>query len=112
MPKATIIITTHHRPHLLPRAVESALCAGTDVEVVVVDDASTDETARVCESLQDVRYVRVERNQGVAGARNIGILASSGQYISFLDDDDVRLAHSLDAQVEALEAAKEAGMIY
>jgi glycosyltransferase involved in cell wall biosynthesis len=56
--------------------------------------------------------VRIERNQRVAGARNVGILASSGEYLSFLDDDDVRLAHTLDAQIEALESAPEAGMIY
>lgn len=46
MTKASIIITTHNRPHLLPRAVESARAAGSDVEIVVVD-ASTDENAAV-----------------------------------------------------------------
>jgi hypothetical protein len=112
MPRASIIITTHNRPHLVARAVESARLSGKDVEVIVVDDASTDETAKVCRALEGVHYVRVERNQRVAGARNIGILASSSEYLSFLDDDDVRLAHTLDAQVEALEAAPEAGMIY
>lgn len=112
MPRASIIITTHNRPHLLARAVESAQMAGEDVEVIVVDDASTDETADVCRALKGIRYVRVERNQRVAGARNVGILASSSEYLSFLDDDDVRLAHTLDAQVLALEAAPEAGMIY
>jgi glycosyltransferase involved in cell wall biosynthesis len=47
MPLTSIIITTHNRPHLLTRAVESARAAGTNVEVVVVDDASTDETDSV-----------------------------------------------------------------
>ncbi|HVG32526.1 MAG TPA: glycosyltransferase family A protein [Pyrinomonadaceae bacterium] len=112
MPRASIIITTHNRPHLLPRAVESARLAGSDVEIIVVDDASTDETAKVCRALDGIRYVRVERNQGVAGARNVGILASASEYLCFLDDDDVRLAHTLDAQVEALASAPEAGMIY
>jgi len=111
-PNVSIIIPTHSRPHLLPRAVESARGAGRGVEVVVVDDASGDETAEVCRSLEGVRYVRLDCNQGVAGARNVGILSSTGEYISFLDDDDVRLPGSLDLQVAALDAAPEAGLVY
>ena len=109
MPRVSVIIPTHERPHLLARAVASARAAGTDVEVIVVDDASTDQTAEVCRNLSDIHYVRVERNQGVAGARNIGILVSTASYIAFLDDDDLRLPGSLDIQIEALEAHPEAG---
>jgi hypothetical protein len=112
MPKASIIITTHNRPHLLPRAVSSARASGTDVEVVVVDDASLDETAAVCKELPGINYVRVEHNQRVAGARNIGVVASRGEYLSFLDDDDTRLADSLDTQIEALVREPQAGLIY
>jgi glycosyltransferase involved in cell wall biosynthesis len=112
MSQASVIITTHDRPHLLPHAIESARMAGTDVEIIVVDDASTDETANVCRNYSDICYVRIERNRKVAGARNVGILASSREYISFLDDDDVRLPHSLDIQIEALASAPEAGFVY
>jgi hypothetical protein len=110
--KASIIITTHNRPHLLPQAVSSARGSGTDVEIVVVDDASKDETANVCRGLSDIVYVRVERNQKVADARNVGLLASTGDFISFLDDDDLRLPQSLDFQIEALEATPEAALVY
>jgi hypothetical protein len=112
MSLTSIIIPTHNRPHLLTRAVESARAAGTNIEVVVVDDASTDETASVCQTLGGIKYVRVERNQRVAGARNVGLLASSGEYVTFLDDDDVRLPNSLDEQVKLLEADKQAGLIF
>jgi glycosyltransferase involved in cell wall biosynthesis len=113
MPAVSIIITTHNRPHLVVRAVESARAASrNEVEIVVVDDASKDETAQVCRSIVDINYVRAERNQGVAGARNLGILQSSGEYLSFLDDDDVRLTGSLEAQVEALASVPEAAFIY
>jgi glycosyltransferase involved in cell wall biosynthesis len=113
MAEVSIIITTHNRPHLLARAVESAHSASRrDVEVVVVDDASIDDTAHVCRRLQNVKYVRVERNQGVAFARNVGIHASRGEYLSFLDDDDVRLEGSLDEQIAALDSTPEAGFIY
>lgn len=112
MPRVSIIIATHNRAHLLPRAVESARGAGGDAELVVVDDASTDGTAAVCRAMPGVRYVRVERNQRLGGARNVGILASRGELITFLDDDDVRLPGSLDLQVAALDSAPEAGFVY
>lgn len=112
MPRTSIIIATHSRPQLLPKAIESARAAGTDIEVVVVDDASSDETAKVCRSLSGINYVRLDRNQRVAGARNVGLVASRGEYLTFLDDDDTRLPGSLDAQVEALAREPKAGMIY
>jgi len=111
MPGASIIIPTHNRPHLLPRAVESARAAGTDVEIIVVDDASIDETALVCRELAGVKYIRLERNQGVAGARNVGILESTGKYVAFLDDDDLRLPGSLDTQAALLDANPDVGFV-
>lgn len=111
MPTVSVIIPTHSRPHLLPRAIESAQTAGSNIEIIVVDDASTDETATICRSIPGIRYIRLERNQGVAGARNVGILVSSGKYVAFLDDDDLRLPGSLDLQAEALEANPEAGFV-
>ena len=110
--KGSIIITTHNRPHSLRRAIASAFAAGRHVEVIVVDDASTDETAKLCASIEGIEYVRVERNQGVAGARNIGLLASRGEFISFLDDDDLRLPNSLDQQIEALSKSPAAMLCY
>jgi glycosyltransferase involved in cell wall biosynthesis len=112
MTTTSIIITTHNRPHLLPKAVASAHAAGTNVEVVVVDDASTDETASVCLQLPNIKYVRLDRNQGVAGARNVGIITSSGDYLSFLDDDDSRLPNSLDVEVQTLESNPQAALVY
>ena len=112
MPRASIIITTHSRPTLLPRAIESARASGSDVEIVVVDDASSDRTADVCRSFAGIKYLRVDRNQGVAGARNIGLVASSGKYLSFLDDDDMRLPGSLDQQIRILEQRPEVRMVY
>ena len=112
MPRTSVIITTHNRPHLLPRAVQSAQAAGDDVEIVIVDDASTDHTAQVCQSFEGINYVRANRNQGVAGARNLGLVASRGEYVTFLDDDDSRLPGSIDRQLELLEREPQAAMIY
>ena len=111
MPRVSVIIPTHNRPRLLPRAVESARAAGTDVEVIVVDDASVDRTSEVCGGLAGIKYVRVDRNQGVAGARNVGLMHAEGQYIAFLDDDDLRVPGSLDLQARYLDAHPEAGFV-
>ena len=92
--------------------MESAQRAGRSVEVIVVDDASIDETTDVCRVLRGIKYVRDDRNHGVAGARNLGLLESAGEYIAFLDDDDIRLPGSLDHQLALLEAEPAAGMIY
>ena len=112
MSLTSIIITTHDRPQLLKQAVESARLTGKDIEIIVVDDASTDETRSLCRTLSGIKYVRLERNQRVAGARNVGLLASRGEFVSFLDDDDVRLPNSLDEQVTQLQADPQAGLIY
>ncbi|MEP6601594.1 MAG: glycosyltransferase family A protein [Nitrospirota bacterium] len=111
MVKVSLIIPTFNRPHLLGRAVESALTAGRDVEVIVVDDASTDATATVCADLRGIKYVRLDRNQGVAGARNVGLLESTGDFVAFLDDDDLRLRGSLDHQISLLQAVPDAGFV-
>ena len=111
MSKVSVIIPTFNRPHLLPQAVESVHRAGRDIEVIVVDDASTDSTAEVCATLREIKYIRLDRNQGVAGARNVGLLESTGEFIAFLDDDDLRLPDSLDHQVSLLEANHEAGFV-
>lgn len=111
MPRVSLIIPTHGRPQLLLRAVESAKLAGRDVELVVVDDASTDGTAEVCRELEGIKYVRLEHNLGVAGARNAGLLASTAEYVAFLDDDDLRLADSLDLQLAALARQPKAGFV-
>jgi len=96
---------------LLTRAVDSARASAVDVEIIVVDDASSDGTAAACEQLTGIKYVRAERNQGVAGARNIGIFESTAKYVAFLDDDDLRLPGSLDMQADLLDQHQDAGFV-
>lgn len=108
----SIIIATHNRATLLPVAIESALAAGPNVEVVVVDDASTDETPRVCAEFPEIRVVRLPRHGGLSAARNAGIRASRSAYIGLLDDDDRRLPNSLLAQIAALEKSPDAALCY
>jgi glycosyltransferase involved in cell wall biosynthesis len=110
--RISIIIPTFNRARLVGRAVQSALQAGGNPEVIVVDDASTDDTPAVCAEFQNVRAIRLQKNVGLGAARNVGIRASRGDYIALLDDDDMRLPDSLPAQIEALEKNPDAAFCY
>src|SRR5712692_8242294 len=100
MPNLSVVIPTHNRAGLLPRAVESVLRAGTDLEVIVVDNASADDTPQVCAHLPDIRYLRLDRNTGEGGARNVEIRGSRGGGDFCLDDDEVMLRGSIDRQLQ------------
>ncbi len=113
----TAIIPTRNRAHCLPRAIES-ICAQEgrgdlfDVEIIVVDDASTDTTPEVVRSYDAVRYVRLPEKRGVAAAMNEGLRAGDGRYVSFLGDDDEWCPHKLRVQLPPLEAQPDVGVVY
>jgi glycosyltransferase involved in cell wall biosynthesis len=101
-PLLSIIIPTHNRPHLLPRAVQSALeQTFEDIEVIVVDDAST-EKAQLPEHPK-LRIIHLPTQQGGAAARNVGTEAARGRWITYLDDDDRLLPHMAATSIEALQ---------
>src|SRR5215216_1764150 len=104
MIKVSAIIPTYNSARYLTEAVDSVLAQTVeDVEVVVIDDGSTDETELLMRGYGSrVRYLR-QQNGGVARARNRGIEESRGQYVAFLDADDVWVPNKLERQVAALE---------
>lgn len=111
-PSVSIVIPTHNRASLLAMAIESALAQTHPVEVIVVDDGSTDNTRAVVEEYgAAVRYVRTP-NGGAGGARNLGTAEARGEFIAFLDDDDLLLPSSIACRVAALRSCPEAGFAY
>lgn len=108
-PKVSVIIPTYNRAHLLlPRAVKSVLNQTfTDFELIIVDDASTDNTKEVVESFNDsqIRYMRHEQNKGGGAARNTGIEKARGEFIAFLDSDDEWMKEKLERQIAAFSQA-------
>ena len=112
----TVVLTTCNRARFLQRAVQSVLAqTWTDFELIIVDNASRDETPRIVKGFADprIRYVRHAVNLGGPAARNTGIKQARGRYVAFLDDDDQWLPSKLEAQVRKMEdAPPEVGLIY
>jgi len=109
MPKVSVIIPTYNRAEFLRSAIASALSQiFTDLEIIISDDKSTDNTREVVETFKDerIKYVRNEGNKGPSATRNTAILASKGEYIAFLDDDDEWLPDKLQKQIEVLDKSR------
>lgn len=103
MPEVSIIIPTYNSAKYVTDAVDSVLDQSfSDLEVLVIDDGSTDDTESVMgRYTASVRYIR-QQNRGVAAARNRGITESRGRYVAFLDADDTWLPDKLERQIAAL----------
>ena len=116
VPTVSVIIPTYNRAHLIGRAIQSVLRQTyRNLEVIVVDDGSTDNTEKVIKSFDDscVHYIRHEKNCGGAVARNTGISAARGKFIAFQDSDDEWLSEKLEKQLEAFEkGSSELGVVY
>lgn len=110
-PRASVVITCHNQGAFLAQAIESALAQTyPGVEVIVVDDGSTDETAEVAARYPDVRLVSQPR-AGLPAARNAGLGLCTGDVVTFLDADDRLLPHAVETGVRALLAHPEAACV-
>ena len=113
--KVSAIITTHNRVNDVVKAIESVKRQSyKDLDIIVVDDASEDETQSVCEDISGIKYIRVEKEDSKGGnhARNIGVLHSHSEYIAFLDDDDQWLPDKVEKQVQMFEENPTLSFVY
>ena len=102
----SVIIPTYNREKSIERAARSVLNQTYhDIELIIVDDCSTDDTENVVKSFDDfrVRYIRHEKNQGACVARNTGIDAAKGEYIAFQDSDDSWRPEKLEKQLALMQ---------
>jgi len=112
--KVSVIIPTYNRSNLIKHAVESILQQSfTDFEVIVIDDGSTDNTRSVIAQIDDdrIKYFYKE-NGGAASARNWGIDRAEGEYIAFLDSDDLWPNEYLAVMTSRLDSAPDYGIAY
>jgi glycosyltransferase involved in cell wall biosynthesis len=101
----SVIIPSYNRAPLVAQAIKSALAQTlSDIEIIVVDDGSTDNTEEIVRRFRDKRLKYVyQKNSGVSAARNTGIEASRGKYIAFLDSDDILMEKALEKGAQTLD---------
>jgi glycosyltransferase involved in cell wall biosynthesis len=116
-PLVSVVIPTHNHADSLAERLDSVFAqegAGThfDVEVIVVDNASSNGTASVASRYNGVHYIGLETPAPLATVRNLGVKASKGKYVAFLEDDDRWAAARLRSQVVVLEGNPDFGAVY
>lgn len=114
MPKVSVIIPTYNRAQYIGAAIESILLQTfRDFEIIVVDDGSTDDTEAVLKTLRHrLNYVRQAHSGLPAVARNNALRNAKGEYIAFLDSDDVFLPGKLASQTARLDAEPQLALVY
>ncbi len=111
-PLVSIVIPTYNYAGYLPTAITSCLeQTYRNLEIIVVDDGSTDNTPAVVEGFRDgIRYIR-QANQGVSSARNRGLEEARGSFITFLDADDSLTADSIEIRVRIFTENKDVDFV-
>jgi glycosyltransferase involved in cell wall biosynthesis len=112
-PLVSAIIPVYNGEAFLRETIESVLSQTyRDIECIVIDDGSTDGTGEIARSFGDsIRYVRKE-NGGVSSARNLGIEMASGEFVAFLDADDLWVPEKIEKQMAVFAARPDVGMVY
>lgn len=113
MPKVSVLMPVYNGEKYIREAIESILSQSfLDFELIVVDDGSTDNTEIIINSYKDkrIRYIANSTNLGLAGARNRAIEVSNGEYLAWLDSDDVSIKDRLKKQVKLLDDQKKIGL--
>lgn len=113
MPRVSVVISTYNRERYVGLAIESVLAQTfPDIELIVVDDGSTDSTRDVVSRFGSrVRYA-YQDNSERAAARNHGLRLASGQYVAFLDSDDLWLPEKIELELRRFEQYPEAGVVF
>lgn len=112
-PLVSVIIPVHNRPRLVAEALDSAISQDyVPMEIVVVDDGSTDATTDTLRAYANHARVTRQDNRGAGAARNRGVEISRGEYLAFLDSDDLWLPEKTSLQAALLQHRPEVDIVY
>jgi len=113
MPQVSIILPTYNCGRHIAEALDGVLQQTfSDWEIIVVDDGSTDDTAEAIKTYRDRIIYRYQENSGASRSRNLAIEMSQGEFLAFLDADDIWQPFKLELQVKCLEALPEVGLVF
>jgi glycosyltransferase involved in cell wall biosynthesis len=113
VPRVSVIIPVYNMAPTIARAIDSVLAQTfTDYEIICVDDGSTDDTRAVLAKYGDRIRIATQQNRGASAARNLGVRNSSGEYLAFLDGDDLWRKDKLERAVAALNDDSECVLVY
>ncbi|MCL4182498.1 MAG: glycosyltransferase [Burkholderiaceae bacterium] len=113
MPRVSAIIPTYNCGRFLDAAIRSVRAQSyRDVEIIVVDDGSTDDTRQVLERWANTIVTIRQENRGLPAARNTAIAVATGEFCAYLDADDLWLPHRLERGVAFLDAHPECGLVH
>lgn len=111
--RVSVVVPTYNQSKLLQVTIESVLDQTyPNLEIIVVDDGSTDDTATVLAQYSARVTCMRQANRGVAAARNAGIRVATGEYLTFMDHDDLMLPTKLERQVQVLDSRPEVGLVH
>lgn len=111
----SVIIPTYNREETLRNSIQSILTQSyQDFEIIIVDDASTDDTEKIVAEMNDSRicYIKNDKRLGANGARNVGIQNAHGEYIAFQDSDDIWKSGKLEKQIRMFQDDEELDIVY
>ena len=115
MANVSVVIPTYQCGRFVSQSIDSVLGQTfKNFEIIIVDDGSTDHTQEILNNYSNMNNIKIIRqsNQGPSAARNLGIRMSTGEYIAFLDADDIWLPNKLEKQIEYLEKHPKVDLIY
>lgn len=113
--KISVVLPTYNRCKTINRAVSSVLNQTySEIELIIVDDASTDATENVISNIHDsrIRYIKLDKNVGPSRARNIGVDEAKSNYIAFMDSDDEWYSTKLERQMNYYLKNQQYGLVY
>ncbi|CAN5623601.1 glycosyltransferase family A protein [soil metagenome] len=112
-PLISVIIPVYNGAHYLAAAIESALAQTyRPLQIIVIDDGSTDESHQIAQQFTPVVQMINQSNQGVGAARNRGVAAADGEFLAFLDADDLWTPEKLTMQLQAFARPAAADMVF
>lgn len=113
-PLVSIIVPTYNRSNLLSKTLDSLFSQTfSNFEIIVVDDGSPgNENKILCNQYPKIRYIKIENSGGPSKPRNVGIKMAKGEYLAFVDDDDLWLPNKLEKQVQILNENLDFGLVH